>query len=676
MWYSDRYRRLLCDMHLEDWDPAFLSEFSADAYFENLINAKIQNAMLYFQSHVGYCYYPTQSGHMHRAFIGREDSMRQLVDRCRANDIKVTGYYSLIYNNWAHDTYPAWRMLDQNGHSLYEGSGKSESAFASGEGYRYGLCCPNNEDYRKFVYQQIDEMLAYFSVDGMFYDMPYWPHLCYCGSCQERWAKEVGGRLPETEDWNDPLWLLHIQKRREWMGEFAQAVSDYTRAGQPALSIEYNMACAVLPDGRLGISDLVNEACDYAGGDLYGGLREQSFTCKFYRNLTNHQPFEYMFSRCDPNLAAHTITKTEDMIRMSVFLTCAHHGATLVIDAMDPVGTLDARVYQTIGRIFQEEMLYEPYLSGELAEDAGVYYSMKSKFNAQGDPFSNHTCAVNTVRTLAENHWCTGVTGAYHAIEKYPLLIAPCLTAEDAADRGRLISYVKGGGALYLSGGSDPNLVEALLGGRLTGFTAESRVYLAPAAMPELPGGFTEKYPFPFDGHAAVLEGVADADVLAKLTLPYTMPGGKQFASIHSDPPGIPTELPGIIYKKVGAGQVIWSAVPIEHVRMEAYQTLFLWLLERLLPKRRRLLSSSAPRRVELVVFRQAEGLQVNAVTLQQDGPVETVQPFSVSLHTARRPQAVRLLPAKREIPFTYADETVTFQTEPLHIFAMYQIIL
>ena len=53
MWYSDRYRRLLCDMHLEDWDPAFLSEFSADAYFENLINAKIQNAMLYFQSHVG-----------------------------------------------------------------------------------------------------------------------------------------------------------------------------------------------------------------------------------------------------------------------------------------------------------------------------------------------------------------------------------------------------------------------------------------------------------------------------------------------------------------------------------------------------------------------------------------------------------------------------------------------
>ena len=53
MWYTNSYRRHLCDMHIDDWDEKFLSQFSPDAYYENLKKANIQNAMLYFQSHVG-----------------------------------------------------------------------------------------------------------------------------------------------------------------------------------------------------------------------------------------------------------------------------------------------------------------------------------------------------------------------------------------------------------------------------------------------------------------------------------------------------------------------------------------------------------------------------------------------------------------------------------------------
>ena len=35
-WYQNDYRRYLCDMHIADWDESFLSQFSAEEYFQNL----------------------------------------------------------------------------------------------------------------------------------------------------------------------------------------------------------------------------------------------------------------------------------------------------------------------------------------------------------------------------------------------------------------------------------------------------------------------------------------------------------------------------------------------------------------------------------------------------------------------------------------------------------------
>ena len=98
MWYSELYRRHLCDMHIDEWDEEFLSRFSPETYVRNLKKAHINYAMLYLQSHVGLCYFPTKAGAMHAALRGRETLMRDTVDLCHANGIRVCGYYSLNYN--------------------------------------------------------------------------------------------------------------------------------------------------------------------------------------------------------------------------------------------------------------------------------------------------------------------------------------------------------------------------------------------------------------------------------------------------------------------------------------------------------------------------------------------------------------------------------------------------
>ena len=81
MWYKNNYRRHLIDMHIDDWNDEFLSQFDTDAYVNNLINAKVQNAMIYLQSHVGLCNFPTQVGTMHKAFINKENTIRELAEK-------------------------------------------------------------------------------------------------------------------------------------------------------------------------------------------------------------------------------------------------------------------------------------------------------------------------------------------------------------------------------------------------------------------------------------------------------------------------------------------------------------------------------------------------------------------------------------------------------------------
>lgn len=673
MWYKNNYRRHLCDMHIDDWDEKFLSEFSPQKYFENLKKAKLKNAMLYFQSHVGLCNFPTKSGRMHNAFSGREDSMKQLSELCRKNGITVTGYYSLIYNNWAHDHHPDWRMVDETGKSKKETNSNIYAAFANNDVFRYGLCCPNNEDYREFLREQIKEMAEYFEVDGMFYDMPFWPHICLCDSCKKRWLNEVGGEIPTERDWKDEGWLLHVAKRREWMGEFISWVTKITKEYMPGVSVEHNLASAVYKQPLSGCAEEVNNECDYVGGDLYGDSFSHSFVCKFYRNITKNQPFEYMFSKCE-NLQRHTSMKTEDEMLSSVLLTSAHHGATLVIDAIDPTGEMDFRLYERLERVFEKTEPYEKYFEGEMIEDIGIYNSFKSRFNARNEPYNNHDCTVALVKKLVEENVPCGVTGGWSDLNKYKVLVAPCLTEQDNYDVERIAEYVKDGGNLYFSGGDNAYLLKEFFGATVTGYSKEHVVYIAPKESEEKYfEGYSKRFPLHFDGYAPVADGADEEKVMATITMPYTSQDVEKFVSIHSNPPGIETGIPAMLFTEYGKGKVIWSALPIEAIDYYEYKKI---LLNLLLDKFGVSLSatSAAPETVELVSFKAENYITVSCVKLNVCHKAEIVNGFQVAISSERAPGGVELLPGGEPIEFTYSNGRIMFKTKDLNIFDMYKI--
>ena len=476
-WFANAYRRNLVDMHIEDWNDEFLSLLNPEEYVENLKTAKIQATMVYLQSHVGHCYFPTRVGHTHRAMTGENNKIKQIIDLCHKNGIFVTGYYSLIYNTDAEDGHPEWRIIDrpdENGNPVSDHD----------RGSRYGLCCPNNEEYRRFVKTQISEMADYFSLDGIFYDMTFWPNeeFCKCDSCKAKYKAETGKDTFPPLDWKNREWLQFNHIREKQIGEFAKFVTDTTKEIMGDIVINHNYANSIAGSAVNASTEIVADSCTYVGGDLYGDNYNHSFTAKYYYGLTKNQPFEYMTCRCDSTLYVHTITKTEAFLKSQIMVTAAHHGATLIIDAIDPVGTLDRRVYERLRKAFDMQIPYEKYFYGEMQGDVAIYFASTGKYNSNGEDYNSIKNSVNLSKTLIEANvpFTVENNNTTEKLGKYKFVFAPAVAGISERNRADLVNYVKSGGILYFSGIEEPRLTEEFFNAAPDGYCQNPIVYLAP----------------------------------------------------------------------------------------------------------------------------------------------------------------------------------------------------
>ena len=648
-WYKGIYRRQLTDMHINDDRDEYLSLFDAEKYFGCLKKAHIQSPMIYLQSHTGLCNYPTKVARTHAKMQGENNGIKQLVGLCKADGMKVVGYYSLIFNNVATDLHPEWTMRYADGSEWRD------------KGQRYGLCCPNNTEYRKFVKENVKELSEYFTgLDGIFYDMPYWEVPCACEACKKRFKKETGKQLPLSGTPNDEDWLLYIKKRQEWMVDFVRYVKKLSVSLMPKTTVEFNFAAVIGCDWLGGSTEGINEQCEFTGGDLYGDLYSHSFAATYYYGITENQPFEYMTCRCDRNLREHTITKPQAMLNAEIMLTLAHHGATLNIDAINPDGTLDERVYEKVGKAFEKQIPYEKYADkGEMYADVAVYFDSKTMFSEPYAKTYNKLCAANAYKTLTENHIGTAVIAntAMNDLGKYKAIIAPCLQNFDNDEPLKFIDYVKNGGILYLSGRSDERLMKEFFGAKFRGYTygnskfrrvykgyEEVQAYINPQAdykeiMPE----FNEKYPLPIVYKLPIYE--LKGNVKGTIVLPYTDPDdNRHYASIHSNPPGVLTDIPAIAEVGYGKGKVIWTAALIENDGRTGFKDIFAnIILKNVTPK----YEITASKFIESVVFEDGDDVYVSFASL--DPSYEKIE-RTVKIKIGENGVA-KILPNNKKVP-------------------------
>jgi len=192
-WHNNLYRRMLLDFHINDWDNQFLSKLDPKDFPKAVATANGASAVVMANTCVGKCTYPTRVGEMH-AGLKRKDVFKEMIEQLRDQSIKAIGYYITIYVDWYWDNFPDARIVSVDG--------KSEKLLmgSAGNPRRFSVCCPNNPGYRKFVIDQLNEICSAYQFDGFYVDMCFWPMVCYCPACRERYAKEVGGEIPTKID--------------------------------------------------------------------------------------------------------------------------------------------------------------------------------------------------------------------------------------------------------------------------------------------------------------------------------------------------------------------------------------------------------------------------------------------------------------------------------------------
>lgn len=596
--YQSGYRRMLVDMHIPDWDPGFLASYDAKAMADLYETANLTSVMLYCNSHVGLCNWPTKVGKMHEGLGGR-DIVGELVSELDARGIATCAYISVVFDNWAVETNPDWRQRVGNG-------------FDAQDVVRYGFACMNHPDYRQYARDLITEVLTAYRFDAVFYDMCFWPLQCQCQHCLAKFRAEAGfDAAPDVIDWTGPHWAAWQAARERWADELVADISSLARQVSPGIATTHNLAPGL---GDYSIAQpLAGSRHDtFIAGDLYGDRYEQLFVTKLSLHLSETRPAEFMTSRC-VNLLDHVRIKREGEMLVAASAATAMGSGFLFIDAIDPQGTANPHVFERVGRIFSKTAPFEALLGGQPVEDVALYFSVDSQMD-----FNDNGASINDARRSGELYpHGVSIQGASRALQRahipygaitrkqlgeldrWKVVVLPNVLRMDDEELAAMRAYVAGGGRLYASRWTslvdtagarraDFGLAEEF-GASIAGEEDGRMVYVRPvdadvaeAVLPQTYVSVSVK-PKVLCGMPRLATGGA-GEVLAALSLPYGYPSpgtvkDHRFASIHSSPPWEDTEHPTI----VRTGNVIYSASDIEAVDAEANEALFVHLIRSLL---------------------------------------------------------------------------------------------
>ncbi len=685
-WFQKSYRHNIVDTFITDWDERFLSEFDSKKYVDMLTLAKVSSTLFYTHSHVGHCNWPTKTGHMHRGLKGK-DIVGEVIDLCHQKEIDVILYYSLIFNNWAYDNNPDWRIINAQG--------KGSSRFWRS---RLLVCCPNSP-YRDFAVAQVEELCKNYEFEGMWFDMTFWPDVCYCSHCKKRYALEVGGKIPTVINWENPEWAKFQRKREEWLAEFASLITSTAKKLKPAITVTHQSG-AFTQNWIWGASiDLAKEN-DYMASDLYGDSLQQSFFSKLFYKLGRNVPFEFITSACFPNSHDHVTMKPKELLEAQVYSSLANGSSFCLNHTIDPVGTLDKRVYEQLGDIFKETQKYERYLGGEPCQDVGIYVSFESGINLEDNgkkvsevestffsPFPHSQAARGAAQSLLHNHIPFGVITKKNLKElsSYQIIILPDMVIIDEEEVEALKSFVASGGSLYVSkyasvftkdGKKKKDfLLSELLGVSYVGETKEEVTYLSPTEEgKDILSSCSVKYPLTIFNSQLKVKAKEKVKILATIALPYTDPKDTtRFVCTHDDPPGILTDYPAIVLNEHGKGKVLYVTADLETAQPQAHRKIFIDLIK-MLSSKPFFLEADAPKSVEVTSFHQKDKKRylINLLNFQAQLPNIPVEGIKLRAKlNGKEPKRLIELPEEKELAYEVKKDYLEFTSPKLETFLM-----
>jgi len=633
-------RQVHLDFHTSELIPDVAADFDEREFVRTLTEARANSVNVFAKCHHGYAYYDTAVGAKHPSL--KIDLLGAMVRSCKAANINVNYYYSLVWDVYQSRRHPEWLVVGQDGKHV---GGPPTDAWP-------WLCM--NTPYLDQVVRENREIVAKYPVNGAFFDILKAPETgCYCDWCV-RDRKQLG--LTDVFQHNKI-----VAKRVE------KALFGLVRDAVPRATLFYNSRSVIgMRDELDAFTHLEIESLPTGGW----GYTHFQHRVRYMRTLG--KDCVGMTGRFHKSWGDFGGLKNQAALEYECLNFVANGVKACVGDQLHPRGHLDAITYRRIGNVYKKLEAIEKWTQGcRAVADIGVIATAAtnpemaaSKVPVVDQGFTN---------MLVELHQQFDVLDLDSDFALYKLIIVPDEIRPSPRLIARLEEFVSRGGAVIVTGTSlvdNGKFATRVLGVNYQGpakFAAEYMV-LKPGAFPVL-----DDTPYFLYQPGVSIKAEPGTEVLATYGHPYFDRSPDHFVSHKQTPMARVSDEP-LITKK---DRVVYIANPFfRSYARDGYgiQKQVVGELIRMLMPRPSVIAQNLPSTAQITMLEQRTQGNLRRIVhilyypltrrapdidiIEEPGLLENVQ-LSVSL--PQHPLGVVLIPSEKPLEFKHNEFYTTF---------------
>ncbi len=659
------FRQVHLDFHTSPHISDVGADFDADEFVATLRDGHVNSVTVFAKCHHGYSYYPTQIGTPHPAL--RRDLLGEMVAACHEAGIRVAAYTTVTWDELAWETHPEWRQVTPAGTA----GGPSPTPLRPG-----WKNLDMNTGYGDYVIAQIEEIIEMYDVAEIFIDITR-----YIGGGSVN-TETLQGMLAEGINPENPQeldrYMLELERR------FMHKCTSAIRASAPEMGIFYNSRLLMQYDPELGNLPEMDNFTHLEIESLPGGLWGYDHF-PLYARYYQHFDSEIlaMTGRFHTSWGDFGGLRNRAALEFECFQGLAHGGKISIGDQLHPRGRLDKAVYRRIGEVYEAVAQREQWVEGSIAlPEIGVITASGAR-GVRGERINSGDVGALHVLEQLKQQFAFLDAGSDFAL--YDVIVLTDQVVVDQALADRLRAYVSSGGKLLLT---------------LNAATqAESGDYLLADLMGAHYGGAAPYVPDYLILSDALLDGIEpmehscqqqgarllaepNTEILAYTGVPYFNRTWQHFCSHQYTPFHEVSDDPVIVQR----GSVLTIARPLFSEYAESakrvHKQMIANCLARLLPVPR-VGTHNLPSTAIVTVRQQDSDLLTHLLHYvhQRRGHVldviEDVLPLhnvEISIRAENPPQAVRLVPEKQDLAFTYEQGYVRFNVPKVNGYQIVQL--
>lgn len=435
-------RQVHLDFHTSQLIPDVGLHFDSSQFAQTLIDSNVQSITCFARCHHGMVYYPSKvhADAVHPN-INNRDLLGEQVNACHKAGIKAPVYSTIQWDQRISESHPQWCMRTESGQDVV--AGWSEPGYLQ-DGFYTFLCV--NSPYRQYIFEEVEELQAQYSVDGFFFDILY-VRPCYCFHCATKMEQQ-------NIDMNDVDAVKGFAV--DTLVEFKRELSERIRKTNAQTTIFYNTS-HVHPGYRRfkeSLSHIEVESLPSGGW----GYDHFPVVGRYARTLG--KPILGMTAKFHTYWGDFHSLKTPEALQYECFLINAFGAGVSVGDQMHPDGSLSKAGYQLIESVFSELKTIEDY--SQNVQAVCELAILNPEENPLGIETGIDKALIGATRLLQECGYQFDIIDSQHRFESYTLLVlvdSYKLTTEIAE---KVRKFIASGGKVITAGGApfDANLRE------------------------------------------------------------------------------------------------------------------------------------------------------------------------------------------------------------------------